>query len=94
MGMAEGDGERLVEAVLGLERSMGGIATILEQQGEKLDRLLELVATPAGEEQRLHALLEALIRRLDVQEQTLRRVEAGFRQIGSAVEQVARQAGA
>ncbi len=89
----QGEGERLVEAVLGLERSMNGIAVILEQHGRKLDQLLAATAAPPGEETRLHELIEALIGRLDAQQRTLGRVEAGFGQIGAAVERVARQAG-
>ena len=89
----QGEGERLAEAVLGLERSVSGLAVILKQHGRKLDQLLAAVATPPGEETRLYALIAALLGRLDAQQQTLRRVEAGFGQIGAAVERVARQAG-
>ncbi len=64
---------------------MSGIAAVLEQHGAMLQRLLE-VSTAAAEETRLHELILALIGRLDAQAGVLGRLEAGFGQIGAAVD--------
>jgi len=80
------DEARLTEAVLGLEQAVSGIAAVLDQHGAMLQRLLEVSTAAPAEETRLHELVLALIARLDAQAGVLERLEAGFGQIGAAVD--------
>jgi len=80
------EGARLTKAVIRLEQAVSGIAAVLEQHGQMLQRLLETSTTAPAEEMRLHERILALIGLLDAQAGVLGRMEAGFGQISAAVE--------
>ena len=79
------DTARLLEAVIGLEQAVSGMAVVLEQQGRMLHQLVEASMTPQEEETRLHQLILALITRLDTQAGVLGRVEDGLGKVGTTV---------
>lgn len=76
------DTVRLTEAVIGLEQAVSGMATVLEQHGRMLQRLLDASAAAPQEETQLHELILALIARLDAQAGVLGRMEAGLGKVG------------
>lgn len=64
-GDRQGELARLMEAVVGLEQAVSGMAAVLEQQGRMMQRLLDASTTAPEEDARLHELVVALVRRLD-----------------------------
>lgn len=92
MAGQEGEPAQLAEAVLGLVQAVSAMAVEQRQQGQMLQALLELAAEKPKPETRLDELIQALIGRLDAHAGAMARMEAGFGQIGAAVERAERRA--